>query len=407
MESILQAEAGDGKAEADSGKQADTSTALVPASTLPDLAERINAEHHQAEALLHDSLQHALQAGRLLREVKARLDHGEWLPWLKNNFDGSTRTAQVYMGLQTKLLKLGAKKRNAVALLSLRQVIASTSRKRISPLIKQEASKIIDVPSNDISAGADSEIRVAQEQINSAAELEQNIAAAPQQNIVTAPQQNIVTAPGETANATVGGRLVVNAGMFCKPAADDQDEVAAVADLGVASTTSEESKPSTKAATNPCRCLLPLVQDFGRLLDTQSEPLTEAGIEALFGLVNKLQIKAYATRHLRKHLGYDRVWNFLCDLHAALDRGHQEPLASIKRHYEYIRDEVQNASPAVVDTPPPTVVTEELEHDELRDFDSNMVLMVKCCRAMMREWPKEYRWQLADELTRLVAELRR
>lgn len=42
---------------------------------------------------------HALEAGRLLAEAKAAVEHGQWLPWLDANFKGSARTAQRYVTL--------------------------------------------------------------------------------------------------------------------------------------------------------------------------------------------------------------------------------------------------------------------------------------------------------------------
>lgn len=40
----------------------------------------------------------AVKAGRILQEVKASLDHGEWLPWIKNNLPNiSESTVQRYM----------------------------------------------------------------------------------------------------------------------------------------------------------------------------------------------------------------------------------------------------------------------------------------------------------------------
>ena len=79
------------------------------AGSLTVLAEQINVEHHQAEAALHDGLGHALEAGRLLTEAKAQVGHGQWLPWLDANFQGSKRTAQAYMRLHKEYPKLKAK----------------------------------------------------------------------------------------------------------------------------------------------------------------------------------------------------------------------------------------------------------------------------------------------------------
>jgi hypothetical protein len=61
--------------------------------------ERINAAHHACEAAVRSALKHAVRCGTLLEEQKAQIPHGEWGAWLAENFDGSQRTAQVYMRL--------------------------------------------------------------------------------------------------------------------------------------------------------------------------------------------------------------------------------------------------------------------------------------------------------------------
>jgi hypothetical protein len=64
---------------------------------LAELARQINAAHEECEHALRAGMQHARQAGQLLLEVKARVGHGKWLPWLKANVGFSARTAQRYM----------------------------------------------------------------------------------------------------------------------------------------------------------------------------------------------------------------------------------------------------------------------------------------------------------------------
>ena len=69
-------------------------------TTIPDpapLADRINAYHHAAESHAGQVLANARAAGELLLEAKNTVLHGEWLPWLEVNFDGSQRTAHAYM----------------------------------------------------------------------------------------------------------------------------------------------------------------------------------------------------------------------------------------------------------------------------------------------------------------------
>jgi hypothetical protein len=68
---------------------------LVPA--LPDLAAQINQEHQQCLQAANATLEHARKAGELLQQAKAQLEHGKWLPWLKEHFPFSEKTAQNYM----------------------------------------------------------------------------------------------------------------------------------------------------------------------------------------------------------------------------------------------------------------------------------------------------------------------
>jgi hypothetical protein len=84
---------------------------------LAELAQRIKAEH-AAVTSAQESLvtaqktaatakmnairqanvvSRAIKAGELLKEAKNKMDHGHWLPWLKNECELSIRTAQRYM----------------------------------------------------------------------------------------------------------------------------------------------------------------------------------------------------------------------------------------------------------------------------------------------------------------------
>lgn len=62
-------------------------------------AKHINAAHHAGEESARTALEHYHRAGMLLAEVKVKLPHGAWLPWLEANFDGNPRTAQRYVKL--------------------------------------------------------------------------------------------------------------------------------------------------------------------------------------------------------------------------------------------------------------------------------------------------------------------
>ena len=55
------------------------------------------AEHTAIHGLLSDSIRRAMAAGDLLIEAKAMVQHGQWLPWLRDHCKISERTAQLYM----------------------------------------------------------------------------------------------------------------------------------------------------------------------------------------------------------------------------------------------------------------------------------------------------------------------
>lgn len=59
-------------------------------SDLDMLADKIRAEHEACEGAAESAVFHAIRAGELLAEAKRQVKHGEWLPWLAENF-GFTR----------------------------------------------------------------------------------------------------------------------------------------------------------------------------------------------------------------------------------------------------------------------------------------------------------------------------
>jgi Protein of unknown function (DUF3102) len=99
-------------------------TAQAGDNSLPDLAARIKAEHEAATASLRDSVRHAIAAGELLIEAKARLKHGQWLPWLRDHCSISERTAQLYMRVGKNRDQIEGQMRNGVADLSLNEAAA-------------------------------------------------------------------------------------------------------------------------------------------------------------------------------------------------------------------------------------------------------------------------------------------
>lgn len=74
------------------------STALATIDTAsPEIIDRINSEHAACVGSFKQSLEHAINCGNLLREIRLRTAHGEWRTWIDEHFTASQRTADVYM----------------------------------------------------------------------------------------------------------------------------------------------------------------------------------------------------------------------------------------------------------------------------------------------------------------------
>jgi len=71
----------------------------MDSNRLPMLAAEIMRVHAEARRAAHMSLVHAIEAGEALLEAKEQMNHGEWLPWLRDNCEMSESTAQVYVRL--------------------------------------------------------------------------------------------------------------------------------------------------------------------------------------------------------------------------------------------------------------------------------------------------------------------
>lgn len=69
--------------------------------------EAINCAHRAVEQSYGEAVTHAIDCGLMLEAVKADLTHGQWLPWLGEQFEGSTRTAQAYMQLAREVGGMG------------------------------------------------------------------------------------------------------------------------------------------------------------------------------------------------------------------------------------------------------------------------------------------------------------
>jgi hypothetical protein len=60
-------------------------------------ARRLDVITREINEALRAETVSIVQSGNLLIEAKAQIAHGDWLPWLENNFDLTDRTARNYM----------------------------------------------------------------------------------------------------------------------------------------------------------------------------------------------------------------------------------------------------------------------------------------------------------------------
>lgn len=70
-----------------------------PAVNINDAAQELNRLHGEIEQKLRTTVQDAIRAGEILTQVKDRLDHGEFLPWIERNCEFRRTQADVYMRL--------------------------------------------------------------------------------------------------------------------------------------------------------------------------------------------------------------------------------------------------------------------------------------------------------------------
>jgi hypothetical protein len=78
-------------------------TDLATSNSLADLGARINEAHTSAIAHAVKSVEHAVACGQMLLEAKAKVPHGQWLPWLRKNITFGERSAQGYMRIASRL----------------------------------------------------------------------------------------------------------------------------------------------------------------------------------------------------------------------------------------------------------------------------------------------------------------
>lgn len=98
-----------------------------------------NNEHAEVLKATSTAVRHGIRCGELLGKAKALLGHGKFLPWLKENFVGGQRTAQVYMWL-------AANTQRAADFDSIRAALAATETPVeevvVAELVKEPADKL-------------------------------------------------------------------------------------------------------------------------------------------------------------------------------------------------------------------------------------------------------------------------
>ena len=106
--------------------------------SLAVLGTEINVSH--AQAILHagEAMNHALRCGDLLIKAKGTVQHGRWLPWLRQNIAFSERTAQGYMRIAERYSRLQI--RDNVADLSARGVLKERATPRRDAMIDDFAA---------------------------------------------------------------------------------------------------------------------------------------------------------------------------------------------------------------------------------------------------------------------------
>lgn len=85
-------------------------TAVDPADSLPPRQDPIGGHEHDlheiAKAIrgrLNGIRENMIAIGRDLHRAKALVAHGQWMPWLRAEFDMTSRTAENYMNLTERL----------------------------------------------------------------------------------------------------------------------------------------------------------------------------------------------------------------------------------------------------------------------------------------------------------------
>lgn len=133
---------------------------------LDGLAQRINEAAHAAQQGLGAAMEAALLAGRLLREAKSLVSHGNWESWLHVNCALAPRTARAYMRLTKKYAELVAQNGNAVAVLPVREAIRAITSPSTTP-----RARAININTRDDAARAAEAFMKAARQASKASKL--------------------------------------------------------------------------------------------------------------------------------------------------------------------------------------------------------------------------------------------
>jgi hypothetical protein len=118
--------------------------------SLTDLAKQINTEHLKIVRALKIGLQHAITAGSLLIAAKAKLKHGQWLPWLRDNCLISERSAELYMRLARHAPEIESKVASLADL---------TVQEAIALIAKADESDVVEGTAIDSAAAAEKDVR--------------------------------------------------------------------------------------------------------------------------------------------------------------------------------------------------------------------------------------------------------
>jgi hypothetical protein len=78
-------------------------TVMMATEDLADLGIRINEAHGLAIRHAGKAVGYAIACGELLLKAKAKVPHGQWLPWLRANVAFGERSAQGYMRVAQRL----------------------------------------------------------------------------------------------------------------------------------------------------------------------------------------------------------------------------------------------------------------------------------------------------------------